>query len=142
MLVFGKLEFCLRLKGHVLDLSLVLHVFLVDFVDFEFGIIFNLSDSLRIVLLNLFDVVAKLLSGVLGSLHILPELFKLLRHTLVVSTNDTINLVFILAGLLFFLSVELLEVCGISQHLLGVGLPLELQLSLTFLSELSDFLLF
>jgi hypothetical protein len=88
------------------------------------------------------DVVAKLLSGVFSSLHVLPELFKLLRHTLVVSTDDTIDLVFILACLLLFLSLELLEVCGISQHLLRVGLPLELQLSLTFLSELSNFLLF
>ena len=75
VLVFGKLKLSLALEGHILNLGLVLHVLLVDLIDLKLGISLNLSEGLVIVLTNLSDVVAKLLSCVFGCLHILAELF-------------------------------------------------------------------
>ena len=54
--------------------------------------------------------------------------------------NYLVHLLLIFEGLLFLLGLQFLIVSGISKHLLGVGFPLELELGLAFLCELSDFL--
>lgn len=105
MFVLCKLQLSLTLQGHILHLSLILHVLLVDFVDFELGICLYLSESLLIVLFDLSDVVLQLFSRVASSLHVLTELLELISHTLVMFADYAVDLVFILARLLLFLSL-------------------------------------
>jgi hypothetical protein len=58
-----------------------------------------------------------------------------------VLSNDSVHLLFILLSLLFLLSLKFLEVSSISEHLLGISFPFQLELSLAFFSKLSDFFL-
>jgi hypothetical protein len=142
VLVLGQLEFGLGLQGHILHISLVLHVLLVDFIDFEFCVSSYLSKSLLVILTDLSDVVTEGLSGVFCSLHVLAELLKFLCNTLVVLLHDAIHLLFVFKSLLFLLSLEFLIVGSIGKHLLRISLPLELQFSLTLFGKLADFLFF
>ena len=141
VLVLGQLQLCLRLETHVLHLRLVLHVLLVDLLDLELGICIDLSECLLVVLPDLVDVVVQLHSRVFRSLHVLLKLVQLLPHTLVVLVYYPVYLALIVSGLFFLLSLQFLEVGSISKHLLRVGLPLQLQLSLALLCKLPDLFL-
>ena len=52
MLVTGKLQLSLGFKTHVLHLSLVLDVFLVDVLDFVLSVVLDLLNDLPVVLLH------------------------------------------------------------------------------------------
>ena len=52
MLVSGKLQLSLGLETHVLHLSLVLDVFLVDVLDFVLSVVLDLLNDLPVVLLH------------------------------------------------------------------------------------------
>jgi len=118
VLVLGQLKLCLGLEGHILNASLVFHVFLVDLIDLELSVGTDLCESLLVILSDLSDVVAERLSGILGSLHVLAELLQLLRDTLVMLFNDAIHLLLVFMCLLLLLSLQLLIVGGIGEHLL------------------------
>lgn len=102
------------------------HVFLVDLIDFILRIATDLVECLLIVLSYLSDIIPKLLCSILGGLHVLPKLLKLLRNALVVLPDDAVDFVLILELLLFLLGLQFLIVGCILEHLLRVGLPLEL----------------
>lgn len=74
MLVFGKLKLSFWLKWHVLNLGLISHVLLVDFVYLILSIATDLVKGFLIVFSDLAYVIAKLLSCILGSFHIFAEL--------------------------------------------------------------------
>lgn len=118
VLVLGKLQLCLGLERHVLHLRLVGHVLLVDLVDLVLGVAADLVKRLLVVLADLSNVIPQLLSRVLCRFHVLAELLQLFGDTLVMLTHDSIDLVFILQLLLFLLSLQLLIVGGILEHLL------------------------
>ena len=52
MLVSGKLQLTLGFETHVLHLSLVLDVFLVDVLDFVLSVVLDLLNDLPVVLLH------------------------------------------------------------------------------------------
>jgi hypothetical protein len=58
VLVLGELQLSLRLKGHFIDLGLVVGILLVDFVDLVLGISADLVEGLVIVLADLPYIVA------------------------------------------------------------------------------------
>ena len=95
VLVLSKLELSLGLQGHVLDVSLILHVLLVDLIDLELGIGADLSEGLLVVLADLSNVVAERLCSVLGSLHVFAELLEFLCYTLVVLFDDAVHLLLV-----------------------------------------------
>ena len=118
VLILRELQFGLGLEGHVLDLSLVGLVLLFDLVDLVLRVDIYLIERLLVVLPDLSDIIAQLLSRVLRRLHVLPELLQLLTHALVVLSHDTVYLVFILQLLLLLLRLQLLIVRCILEHLL------------------------
>jgi hypothetical protein len=102
-LIFSQLQFSFGLETHVLNLGLILGVFVFNFIYLNCSITVYLSQSFLIILLNLSNIISKLLSCVLSSVHVTSELNKFIGNTLVMFSNNLVYVAFIVSRLLFFL---------------------------------------
>jgi hypothetical protein len=140
MLVTGELEFSLGLETHILHLSLILDVLLVDVLNFVLSIVLDLLYDLPVVLLHPLNFSSQLLSLSNLSLHESSVLFHDLSHISVMLVNDIIDSLLKLPSILFLLSLQLLELCSIFKHLLRILVSLLFQLNLELLCQLLNLL--
>lgn len=101
-----------------MDRVLVELVFVLDVLDLKLGVVYYLLDRLFVVFLPLLNFSLELLSLGYLSLHEDSMLLHYLVNIPVVFINDLINSFFELPRVFFLLSLELLELSSILQHLL------------------------
>lgn len=120
---------------------MVLLVLVIDIFDFEEGIVFDLLYDFFIVFLHSLYFPFQLLCLSYLTLHQNAVLLHYLVDVLVMLISNMSESVIILAVVFLFLSLQLLEGSRILKHLLGVLIPLLLQLNLVLFSQLLDSLL-
>lgn len=136
MLISSQLKLSLRLKTHILDLSHILSVFLVNIFYFVFSIIHDLLDDLSVILLHPFNFSSQLLS--LGDLpfHQGSMLLHDGSNIPIVLIDKIVDIFFMLSAVFFFLSLEFLELSGIFKHFLGILISFLFQFYLELLCQL------